>query len=177
GVKKIIASCPHCFHTLGKEYADYGGDQLEVLHHSEVIAKLQDDGKLPNRIKNERDITYHDPCYLGRIGGILEEPRSVIGGVDVEAERSGQDSFCCGAGGAQMWLEEDADKRVNEIRAKDLAATGCDTVAVGCPFCSVMIGDGLKSIGKEMEVLDIAELLWEQIKAKDEEINAASEEE
>jgi len=177
GVKKIIASCPHCFHTLGKEYADYGGDQLEVLHHSEVIAKLQDDGKLPNRIKNGRDITYHDPCYLGRIGGILEEPRSVIGGVDVEAERSGQDSFCCGAGGAQMWLEEDADKRVNEIRAKDLAATGCDTVAVGCPFCSVMIGDGLKSIGKEMEVLDIAELLWEQIKAKDEEINAASEEE
>ena len=177
GVKRIVASCPHCFHTLGKEYADYGADQLEVLHHSEVIAKLQDEGKLPNRIKNGRNITYHDPCYLGRIGGILEEPRSVIGGVNVEAERSGQDSFCCGAGGAQMWLEEDADKRVNEIRAKELAATGCDTVAVGCPFCSVMIGDGLKSIGKEMEVMDIAELLWDQIKAKDEEIHATSEEE
>jgi Fe-S oxidoreductase len=172
GVKKIVASCPHCFHTLGKEYGDYGGDELEVLHHSELIASLQKEGKLPNGAVNERNITYHDPCYLGRIGGVMQEPRDVIGGVGTEVERHGQDSFCCGAGGAQMWLEEDPDKRVNEIRAKELAATGCDTVAVGCPFCSVMIDDGLKSIGKEMEVMDIAELLWEQIKAKDEEIQA-----
>jgi Fe-S oxidoreductase len=172
GVKRIIASCPHCFHTLGKEYKDFGAEDLEVLHHSEILALLQKEGKLPQMEESERNITYHDPCYLGRIGGVLEEPRSLIGGVDVEVERHGQDSFCCGAGGAQMWLEEDPDKRVNEIRAKELAATGCDTVAVACPFCSVMVGDGLKSIGKEMEVMDVAELLWEQMQAKDKEIQA-----
>ena len=95
----------------------------------------------------------------------------MIGGVDVETEKSGKDSFCCGAGGAQMWMEEDADKRVNEIRAKELAETGCDTVAVGCPFCSVMVKDGLDSVVAEKEVMDVAELLWEQIVAKDKEIH------
>ena len=170
GVKRIIASCPHCFHTLGKEYADYGGDELEVLHHSEILAKLQEEGKLPNVSKDE-SITFHDPCYLGRIGGIIDEPRDIIGGVDVEIERHGTDSFCCGAGGAQMWMEEDADKRVNQIRAKEIAATGCDTVAVGCPFCSIMVKDGLDSVGAEMDVMDVAEILWEQIVAKDAEIH------
>jgi Fe-S oxidoreductase len=170
GVKRIIASCPHCFHTLGKEYGDYGGDELEVFHHSEILAKLQDEGKLPQVEKNGRSVTFHDPCYLGRIGGVIDEPRDVIGGVDVEVERHGQDSFCCGAGGAQMWMEEDADKRVNVIRAKELSETGCDTVAVGCPFCSIMINDGLDAVGAEMEVMDVAELLWEQIVARDEEI-------
>ncbi|HJO42967.1 MAG TPA: (Fe-S)-binding protein, partial [Candidatus Thalassarchaeaceae archaeon] len=170
GVKRIIASCPHCFHTLGKEYADYGGAELEVLHHSEILAKLQEEGKLPNVSKNE-SITFHDPCYLGRIGGIIDEPRDIIGGVDVEIERHGNDSFCCGAGGAQMWMEEDADKRVNQIRAKEIAATGCDTVAVGCPFCSIMVKDGLDSVGAEMDVMDVAEILWEQIVAKDAEIH------
>jgi Fe-S oxidoreductase len=169
GVKRIIASCPHCFHTLGKEYGDYGGDELEVLHHSEIIAKLQEEGRLPDMEKNGkngRKITYHDPCYLGRIGGVTEAPRNVIGGVDVEPERHGKDSFCCGAGGAMMWMEEDPDKRVNEIRAKELAETGCDTVAVGCPFCSIMVNDGLNSVGAEMDVMDVAELLWEQMQAK-----------
>ena len=170
GVKRIVASCPHCFHTLGKEYGDYGGDELEVFHHSEILAKLQDEGKLPQVEKNGRSVTFHDPCYLGRIGGVIDEPRNVIGGVDVETENHGQDSFCCGAGGAQMWMEEDADKRVNVIRAKELSETGCDTVAVGCPFCSVMVNDGLDAVGAEMEVMDVAELLWEQIVARDEEI-------
>jgi Fe-S oxidoreductase len=170
GVKRIVASCPHCFHTLGKEYGDYGGDELEVFHHSEILAKLQDEGKLPQVEKNGRSVTFHDPCYLGRIGGVIDEPRDVIGGVDVETENHGQDSFCCGAGGAQMWMEEDADKRVNVIRAKELSETGCDTVAVGCPFCSVMVNDGLDAVGAEMEVMDVAELLWEQIVARDKEI-------
>ena len=170
GVKRIVASCPHCFHTLGKEYGDYGGDELEVFHHSEILAKLQDEGKLPQVEKNGRSVTFHDPCYLGRIGGVIDEPRDVIGGVDVEPENHGQDSFCCGAGGAQMWMEEDADKRVNVIRAKELSETGCDTVAVGCPFCSVMVNDGLDAVGAEMEVMDVAELLWEQIVARDKEI-------
>ena len=170
GVKRIIASCPHCFHTLGKEYGDYGGDDLEVFHHSEILAKLQEEGRLPRVEKNGESITFHDPCYLGRIGGIIDEPRDVIGGVDVETERSGRDSFCCGAGGAQMWMEEDADKRVNEIRAKELSETGCDTVAVGCPFCSIMVKDGLDAVGAEMDVKDVAEILWEQIVAKDNEV-------
>ena len=171
GVKRIVASCPHCFHTLGKEYADFGGEDLEVFHHTEIISKLQEEGKLPDPEKNGRSVTFHDPCYLGRIGGVIDEPRSAIGGVDVEVERSGRDSFCCGAGGAQMWMEEDPDKRVNEIRAKEIAETGCDTVAVGCPFCSIMVKDGLDAVGSDMEVMDVAEILWEQIVAKDKEIN------
>jgi Fe-S oxidoreductase len=173
GVKRIVASCPHCFHTLGKEYADYGGADLEVFHHSEILAKLQEEGKLPQAEKNG-SVTFHDPCYLGRIGGIVEEPRNLIGGLDVEPERHGNDSFCCGAGGAQMWMEEDSDKRVNQIRAKEIAATGCDTVAVGCHFCSVMVKDGLDAVGAEMDVKDVAEILWEQIVARDEEIHAAA---
>lgn len=171
GVKRIVASCPHCFHTLGKEYGDYGGDELEVFHHSEILAKLQEEGKLPQVEKNDRSVTFHDPCYLGRIGGVIDEPRNVIGGVDVETENHGQDSFCCGAGGAQMWMEEDADKRVNVIRAAELAETGCDTVAVGCPFCSIMVKDGLDAVGAEMEVMDVAEILWEQIVSRDADIH------
>ena len=173
GVKRIVASCPHCFHTLGKEYADYGGAELEVFHHSEILAKLQEEGKLPD-VSKEGSVTFHDPCYLGRIGGIVDEPRNLIGGVDTEVERHGTDSFCCGAGGAQMWMEEDADKRVNQIRAKEIAETGCDTVAVGCPFCSIMVKDGLDSVGADMDVKDVAEILWEQIVARDEEIQAAA---
>jgi len=171
GVKRIVASCPHCFHTLGKEYGDYGGDELEVFHHSEILAKLQEEGKLPQVENNDRSVTFHDPCYLGRIGGVIDEPRDVIGGVDVETENHGRDSFCCGAGGAQMWMEEDADKRVNVIRAAELAETGCDTVAVGCPFCSIMVKDGLDAVGAEMEVMDVAEILWEQIVSRDADIH------
>lgn len=163
GVKRIVASCPHCFHTLGKEYPDYGADKLEVLHHSQILAKLQEEGRLPIIEEREDSVTFHDPCYLGRIGGEVDAPRSVIGGVDVEPERHGNDSFCCGAGGAQMWMEEDADKRVNVIRAKELSETGADTVAIGCPFCSVMVKDGLDAIGCEMDVKDLAEILWEKI--------------
>ncbi len=171
GVKKIVASCPHCFHTLGKEYKDYGGEDIEVMHHSQLINHLQQEGKLPDP-KHDPSVTFHDPCYLGRIGGELEAPRNAIGGVDVEIERHGKQSFCCGAGGAQMWMEEDADQRVNVIRAKEIAETGAETVAVGCPFCSTMVSDGLSAIDSEMEVKDIAEIVWEQIKANDAAIEA-----
>ena len=175
GVKKVVASCPHCFHTLGKEYKDYGGEDIEVMHHSQLIAHLQGEGKLPEP-KHDGSVTYHDPCYLGRIGGEYDAPREVIGGVDVEAERHGRGSFCCGAGGAQMWMEEsvpEGNDRVNIIRAKELAATGADTVAVGCPFCSTMVTDGLSAIDSNIEVKDIAELVWEQIKSNDAKIEAA----
>ena len=171
GVKKIVASCPHCFHTLGKEYKDYGGEDIEVMHHSQLINHLQQEGKLPDP-KHDPSVTFHDPCYLGRIGGELDAPRSAIGGIDVEIERHGKQSFCCGAGGAQMWMEEDADQRVNVIRAKEIAETGAETVAVGCPFCSTMVSDGLTAIDSEMEVKDIAEIVWEQIKANDAAIEA-----
>ena len=171
GVKKVVASCPHCFHTLGKEYKDYGGEDIEVMHHSQLINHLQQEGKLPDP-KHDPSVTFHDPCYLGRIGGELDAPRNAIGGVDVEIERHGKQSFCCGAGGAQMWMEEDADQRVNVIRAKEIAETGAETVAVGCPFCSTMVSDGLTAIDSEMEVKDIAEIVWEQIKANDAAIEA-----
>ena len=171
GVKKIVASCPHCFHTLGKEYKDYGGEDIEVMHHSQLINHLQQEGKLPDP-KHDPSVTFHDPCYLGRIGGEIEAPRNAIGGVDREIERHGKQSFCCGAGGAQMWMEEDADQRVNVIRAKEIAETGAETVAVGCPFCSTMVSDGLTAIDSEMEVKDIAEIVWEQIKANDAAIEA-----
>jgi Fe-S oxidoreductase len=140
-----------------------------------LIAHLQGEGKLPEP-KHDGSVTYHDPCYLGRIGGEFDAPRDIIGGVDVEAERHGRGSFCCGAGGAQMWMEEsvpEGNDRVNIIRAKELAATGADTVAVGCPFCSTMVTDGLSAIDSNIEVKDIAELVWEQIKANDAKIEAA----
>ncbi len=175
GVKKVVASCPHCFHTLGKEYKDYGGEDIEVMHHSQLISHLQNEGKLPQP-KHDGSVTYHDPCYLGRIGGEYDAPRDAIGGVDVETERHGRGSFCCGAGGAQMWMEEhvsEGNDRVNIIRAKELASTGADTVAVGCPFCSTMVTDGLSAIDSEMDVKDIAELVWEQIKANDVKIEEA----
>jgi Fe-S oxidoreductase len=178
GVKKIVASCPHCFHTLGTEYKDFGGQDIEVMHHSQLINHLQVEGKLPAPA-HDGNVTYHDPCYLGRIGGELEAPRAAIGGVDIETENHGRGSFCCGAGGAQMWMEEHVDDdhdRVNIIRAKELAETGADTVAVGCPFCSTMVTDGLSSIDSKMEVKDIAEIVWEQIKANDAKIQSAKAE-
>jgi Fe-S oxidoreductase len=176
GVKKIVASCPHCFHTLGKEYKEYGGEDIEVMHHSQLISHLQQAGQLPAP-QHDGTVTYHDPCYLGRIGGVTKEPRHAIGGVDVEVARHGEQSFCCGAGGAQMWMEEHVPEgydRVNVIRSKELAQTGAQTVAVGCPFCSTMVTDGLNAIGSEMEVKDIAELVWEQLKANDAKMTEAS---
>ena len=167
GVKKIVASCPHCFHTLGKEYKDYGGQDIEVMHHSQLISHLQKEGKLPEP-KHDGSVTYHDPCYLGRANGEYEAPRELLA---VEMKRCKTNGLCCGAGGAQMWMEEHVDDgydKVNVIRSKELAETGADTVAVGCPFCSTMVTDGLNAIGSDMEVKDIAEIVWEQIKANDE---------
>ena len=161
---KVITACPHCFHTIGKEYEKYGG-KYEVYHHSQVLNKLRQEGKL--KIKNFEDkVTFHDPCYLGRIGGETEAPRGALGGDLIEMERHGTNSFCCGGGGARVWMEEDADKRVNEIRAKEASKTGADCVAVGCPFCMTMMSDGLKSIGDEKPVKDISEIMLENLEAE-----------
>ncbi|OIR20100.1 MAG: hypothetical protein BEU04_04095 [Marine Group III euryarchaeote CG-Bathy1] len=164
GTLKVITACPHCFHTIGKEYEKYGG-KYEVYHHSQVLNKLRQEEKLKIRDFEDK-VTFHDPCYLGRIGGETEAPRGALGGDLIEMERHGTNSFCCGGGGARVWMEEDADKRVNEIRAKEASKTGADCVAVGCPFCMTMMSDGLKSIGDDKQVKDISEILLENLEAK-----------
>ena len=165
GTLKVITACPHCFHTIGKEYEKYGG-KYEVYHHSQVLNNLRQEGKLKIN-KFEDKVTFHDPCYLGRIGGETEAPREALGGDLIEMERHGQKSFCCGGGGARIWMEEDADKRVNEIRAKEASDTGADCVAVGCPFCMTMMSDGLKDIGDQKPVKDISEIMLENLEDGD----------
>ena len=164
GTLKIITACPHCFHTIGKEYEKYGG-KYEVYHHSQILNKLRQEEKLKIRDFEDK-VTFHDPCYLGRIGGETEAPRGALGGNLIEMERHGTNSFCCGGGGARVWMEEDADKRVNEIRAKEASKTGADCVAVGCPFCMTMMSDGLKSIGDDKQVKDISEIMLENLEAE-----------
>ena len=163
GVKKVITQCPHCFNTLSNEYPQLGGD-YEVLHHSQVLMDLVRQGKLEPSGDEKSTITYHDPCYLGRHNDIYLAPREVIGslgGIDlVEMGRSGTQSFCCGAGGARMWMEETTGKKVQIERAEEAVATGADEIAVACPFCYIMLDDGVKELGAEdVRVRDIAMIL------------------
>jgi Fe-S oxidoreductase len=162
GVTKIVASCPHCFNTLGNEYPDFGGS-YEVVHHSELLASLVAEGRLAVNGSNQ-EITYHDSCYLARHNDVLESPRSLVSAVGqpIEMERSGKRTFCCGAGGAHMWMEERAGL-INEERAREAAETGADTLAVACPFCTVMLDDGVKANGAEMRVADVSTLLVESL--------------
>ena len=165
GTLKVITACPHCFHTIGKEYEKYGG-KYEVYHHSQILNDLRQEEKLKIN-KFEDKVTFHDPCYLGRIGGETEAPREALGGDLIEMERHGEKSFCCGGGGARIWMEEDADKRVNEIRAREASETGADCVAVGCPFCMTMMSDGLKEIGDGKPVKDISEIMLENLNTEE----------
>ncbi len=161
GVTKIIANCPHCFNTLGNEYPDFGGD-YEVVHHSELLARLVAEGRLSPRRSETLPITYHDSCYLARHNDVLAPPRELIGavGTPVEMARSGRQTFCCGAGGAHMWMEERASA-INENRVREAAATGAETLAVACPYCTVMLDDGVQSVGADLRVADVATLLVE----------------
>jgi Fe-S oxidoreductase len=163
GVRKIVANCPHCFNTLANEYPDFGGS-YEVIHHSELLASLVRDGKLSPTRSDGLSVTYHDSCYLARHNDVLEGPRDLVSAVGqpVEMERSGKRTFCCGAGGAHMWMEE-RGKPINAERVREAAATGADTLAVACPFCTVMLGDGVQSTGDELRVVDVATLLVEAI--------------
>jgi Fe-S oxidoreductase len=166
GVTKVVASCPHCFNTLRNEYPDFGGD-YDVVHHSELLAELVRDGRLqPNG--DGQAITYHDSCYLARHNDVLEGPRELVAAVGepVEMKRSRERTFCCGAGGAHMWMEERAGK-INEERAREAADTGADTLAVACPFCTVMLDDGVRQRGDELRVVDVATLLAESLEATD----------
>ncbi|HEY2438757.1 MAG TPA: (Fe-S)-binding protein [Solirubrobacteraceae bacterium] len=163
GVTKIIANCPHCFNTLGNEYPDFGGD-YEVVHHSELLARLVREGRLAPQRSEGLNITYHDSCYLARHNDVLESPRELVGAVGspVEMERSRKQTFCCGAGGAHMWMEERAGA-INENRVREAVDTGADTLAVACPYCTVMLDDGAQSVGADLRVVDVATLLAESL--------------
>jgi Fe-S oxidoreductase len=163
GITKIIANCPHCFNTLGNEYPDFGG-RYEVIHHSDVLSSLVRDGRLSPQRSERLSITYHDSCYLARHNDVLAQPRELVAAVGqpVEMERSGKRTFCCGAGGAHMWMEERGTP-INAERVRQAAETGADTLAVACPFCTVMLDDGVQSSGDELRVVDVATLLIESI--------------
>ena len=147
GVTKIVANCPHCFNTLANEYPDFGGG-YEVIHHSELLSQLVRDGRLKPERSEGLSVTYHDSCYLARHNDVLASPRELVAAVGqpVEMARSGKSTFCCGAGGAHMWMEERA-KPINVERVREAAGTGADTLAVACPFCTVMLDDGVQSEG------------------------------
>ncbi|MDX6547023.1 MAG: hypothetical protein QOG33_573 [Gaiellales bacterium] len=162
GVTKIVASCPHCFNTLANEYPDFGG-RYEVMHHTELLAQLVRDGRISPKAGDEQ-ITYHDSCYLARHNDVMTEPRELVEAVGkpVEMEKSGKKTFCCGAGGAHMWMEE-RGSAINEERVRQAAETGAGTLAVACPFCTVMLDDGVRTSGRDLRVVDVATLLAESL--------------
>jgi Fe-S oxidoreductase len=158
GVRKIITQCPHCFNTLLNEYPQLGG-HYEVVHHSQLLEQLVASGRLDlSGARLDERIVYHDSCYLGRHNDIYLSPRRVIasiGGVEVvEASRNGTKGMCCGAGGARMWMEETVGKKVNDARSEELIATGASRIATACPFCYIMIDDGVKGVGPKLGVGD-----------------------
>ena len=167
GIKKIVTACPHCFNIIKNEYPELGGT-YEVIHHAVFLQQLIDEGKIKMKetgdFKGKR-ITYHDSCYLGRANNIYEAPRKVLEALDaelVEMKRCGSKGMCCGAGGAQMWKEEEkGSTRINLERTNEALQTGATVIASACPYCNTMLTDGVKSNEKEadVEVLDIAELI------------------
>jgi Fe-S oxidoreductase len=173
GVKKIVASCPHCFNTLANEYPQLGGN-YEVIHHTQLLARLVDEGRLTPVTPIEENVTYHDPCFLGRHNKVYRQPRDIMAtvpGVSTrEMHRCKERGFCCGAGGARMWMEERIGKRVNTERVEEALQTDPDTVSTACPFCLVMLGDAIsekKNAGnakESLEVVDVAQLLIRSVK-------------
>jgi len=166
GVNKVITQCPHCFNTLGNEYPQLGGE-YEVVHHSQVLMELVAEGRITPKNKTDERITFHDPCFLGRHNDVFAAPRKLLDLVSsdvVEMPRNEANSFCCGAGGARMWMEEQTGKKINIERTEEAVATGSDIIATGCPFCFIMLDDGVKEIGDddEVRVQDISMLLAER---------------
>ena len=172
GIRKIVTACPHCFNTLRNEYPELGGN-YEVIHHAVFLQQLIDEGRI--RLKEEgavfkgKKITYHDSCYLGRANNIYEAPRKVLEALDaslVEMKRCRSNGLCCGAGGAQMFKEEEnGTTRINLERTNEALETGAALIAAACPFCNTMLSDGVKNNNREdtVQVLDIAELVAESI--------------
>jgi Fe-S oxidoreductase len=165
--KKIVANCPHCLHTIGKEYAAFGGNYT-VLHHTQLISDLIGRGQLRLNGHKLEKVTFHDPCYLGRHNGIYEAPRQALaqaGLTLLEMKRHKSNSFCCGAGGAQMWKEEEKGvQAVNANRFAEAQATGAETLAIGCPFCARMMNDANAAAGAPMQVMDVAEVVAAALK-------------
>ena len=166
GVQKIVTTCPHCFNTIGNEYADFGGT-YEVVHHTQFLADLVNEGKLAP-MPSERTITYHDSCYLARHNDVREAPRELVSAVGqaIEMPRNRERTFCCGAGGARMWMEEKRGRPINQERVREAAATGAETLAVACPFCTVMLDDGVRETGAKLQVFDLATLLAEAVERR-----------
>jgi Fe-S oxidoreductase len=173
GVKKIVATCPHCFNTIKNEYPDFDG-HFEVIHHTELLTHLVREGKLAPQTDIDATITYHDPCYLGRHNEIYDPPRAVVDSVNglkkVEMGRCRNQGFCCGAGGARMWMEETIGKRVNHERIDEALAMNPDIVSTACPYCLVMLDDAVNDkVGKkelaegQVRVVDVSQILAESL--------------
>ncbi len=167
GVRTIVANCPHCFNTLANEYPQYGGS-WRVVHHTQLLAELVDDGRLALTEEVRGLLTYHDPCYLGRHNQVYDPPRRVLDRVPgletTEMHRHKERAFCCGAGGARMWMEERIGTRINEERTAEAVGTGADLLGVACPYCLVMLDDGAKARGSQVQVLDVAQVLARAIR-------------
>ena len=176
GERTIVTACPHCFNTIGNEYGQLGGS-YKIVHHSTFLADLVSSGRLatvPEEAGSETgdhrpgSVTVHDSCYLARYNNIIAAPRDVLGAAGVsitEMEKSGKNTFCCGAGGGRMWMEETRGTRINENRTAQVLATGAETVATSCPFCMVMMSDGLAAApgGTTVNAMDISEVLAARI--------------
>jgi Fe-S oxidoreductase len=164
GVKKIVTACPHCFNTLKNEYPDFDG-KFEVVHHTELILDLIKKGKVKPSKRLPSIVTYHDSCYLGRHNDIYDGPRETLESLTSSQLKEMKDSkwsgFCCGAGGGRMWMEETLGSRINETRVQQALDTRADTMATACPFCLIMLGDGIKAkdADEKLEIVDVAELL------------------
>jgi len=166
GEKKIVVTCPHCFTTIGRDYAQ-SGFELTMVHHTQLLNQLVREGRLTPTGTSEKKLTYHDPCYLGRHNQVYTPPRELLeaSGVKItEMPRNQERSFCCGAGGGRMWVEEKIGTRINLNRVDEALATGAEEVAVACPFCRVMVGDGINSRESSVEVLDVAQILLRSVK-------------
>ena len=166
--KKIVAACPHCFNTIKNEYPQFGA-RYDVVHHTEFLLDLFRQGKLKTNRTLDDNLTFHDSCYLGRWNGIVDAPRQILQMVNggrplIEMERNRTEGFCCGAGGARMFMEETIGKRINHERAEEVISTGASAVAAACPFCITMLGDGLNDNNGEAKVKDIAEIIDEALK-------------
>ena len=168
GKKKVVVTCPHCFTTIGRDYAQ-SGFELEMLHHTQLLNTLIKEGRLkPSPHKSDKKLTYHDPCYLGRHNQIYAPPRELLeaSGCDVEEmPRNKERSFCCGGGGGRMWMEEKVGTRINLSRVDEAIDTGVQEVAVACPFCRIMVGDGMVARQSDIEVLDVAQVLLRNVKS------------
>ena len=166
GTKKVVVTCPHCFTTIGRDYAQ-SGFELQVVHHTQLLNQLVREKRLIPVNKAETSMTYHDPCYLGRHNQIFEAPRELLGatGLEItEMPRNKERSFCCGAGGGRMWMEEKLGTQINLNRVDEALSTGVEEIAVGCPFCRVMVTDGVAARESDVAVLDVAQVLLRSVK-------------